>query len=340
MEKARQSPPDLIITDILMPVMDGFSLCREWMRDERLRDIPLVFYTATYTDEKDREFALGLGAARFIIKPEEPDVLLRTIQSVIAEHGRSSGAVAPQGDAISLKEYSEALIRKLEGKMRQLEQTNRELERDISERKQSEGKLAALSARHEAFLAAVPDIIVEVDCNKVYRWANQAGLAFFGADVIGKEAAFYFEGNQTTYASVQPLFDGREDVVYVESWQRRRDGVARLLAWSCRALKDGNGNVVGALSSGHDITDQRRAEEAKLHEELDRALAGRAHAQRRLQSPTTSISRTGRAASSGSTLPWRSGLDGAAPTRRSAGRISTFSARSTPGRPMTTSSAS
>ena len=262
LEKARQSPPDLIITDILMPVMDGFSLCRKWMRDERLRDIPLVFYTTTYTDEKDREFALGLGAARFIIKPEEPDVLLRTIQSVIAEHGRSSGAVAPQGDAISLKEYSEALIRKLEGKMRQLEQTNRELERDISERKQSEGKLAALSARHEAFLAAVPDIIVEVDCNKVYRWANQAGLAFFGADVIGKEAAFYFEGNQTTYASVQPLFDGREDVVYVESWQRRRDGVARLLAWSCRALKDGNGNVAGALSSGHDITDQRRAEEA------------------------------------------------------------------------------
>jgi PAS domain S-box-containing protein len=276
LEKARQNPPDLVITDILMPVMDGFSLCREWMRDERLRDIPLVFYTATYTDEKDRELGLSLGAARFIIKPEEPEDLLRTIQSVIAEqeHGTlAASPMPPQGNAVFLKEYSEALIRKLEDKMRQLEQTNRELERDISERKQSEGKLAALYARHEAFLAAVPDIIVEVDCNKVYTWANQAGLAFFGADVIGKEAAFYFEGNQTTYASVQPLFDGREDVVYVESWQRRRDGVARLLAWSCRVLKDGNGKVTGVLSSGHDITDQRRAEEAlKLEQTLFNSL--------------------------------------------------------------------
>jgi len=37
LEKARQSPPDLIVTDILMPVMDGLSLCREWKRDESLR---------------------------------------------------------------------------------------------------------------------------------------------------------------------------------------------------------------------------------------------------------------------------------------------------------------
>ncbi|MBP9532729.1 MAG: response regulator, partial [Syntrophaceae bacterium] len=61
LEKARQDPPDLIITDILMPVMDGFALCRAWMKDERLQSIPLIFYTATYTDERDREFALSLG---------------------------------------------------------------------------------------------------------------------------------------------------------------------------------------------------------------------------------------------------------------------------------------
>jgi PAS domain S-box-containing protein len=120
----------------------------------------------------------------------------------------------------------------------------------------------ALSSRQEAILAAVPDIIMEVDKHKVYTWANKAGIAFFGDDVIGKEAAFYFEGEQTTYTSVQPLFEGSRDLVYVESWQRRKDGKGRLLAWWCRVLKDGTGSVTGARSSARDITEQRKAEEA------------------------------------------------------------------------------
>ena len=132
---------------------------------------------------------------------------------------------------------------------------------DITERKQAEEALRALSARQEAILAAVPEIIMEVDCNKVYTWANRFGVEFFGEDVIGKEAAFYFEGEQDTYGIIQPLFNGNDEVFYVESWQRRRDGQKRLLAWWCRALKDAQGTMTGALAIAHDITDRRRAEE-------------------------------------------------------------------------------
>jgi len=64
-----QNPPHLIITDILMPVMDGFTLCREWKKDEQLKSIPFIFYSATYTDERDKEFGLNLGADLFIVKP-------------------------------------------------------------------------------------------------------------------------------------------------------------------------------------------------------------------------------------------------------------------------------
>jgi PAS domain S-box-containing protein len=122
--------------------------------------------------------------------------------------------------------------------------------------------LRALSARHLATLAAIPDIIMEVDNHKVYTWANQAGLKFFGEDVIGREAAFYFEGEQETYQIVQPIFNGKDDVIYVESWQRRHDGEKRLLAWWCRTLKDAQGNVTGALSTAHDITERKRTEAA------------------------------------------------------------------------------
>ncbi len=139
--------------------------------------------------------------------------------------------------------------------------------RDITERKRSDAALRALSARQEAILEAVPDIIMEVDANKVYTWANQAGLDFFGEDVIGKEAAFYFEGQQSTYQAVQPLFNGSEELLYVESWQRRKDGQKRLLGWWCRTLRDDRGEVTGALSSARDITEWHQAEVALSNSE-------------------------------------------------------------------------
>jgi PAS domain S-box-containing protein len=139
--------------------------------------------------------------------------------------------------------------------------------RDITDRKQVEDAFRKLSLRQEAILAAVPEIIMEVDKNKIYTWANRSGLEFFGKDVIGKEASLYFEGEQETYKIVQPIFDGAEDIFYVESWQRRYDGKKRLLAWWCRALKDEEGSVTGALSSARDITERRQAEEELAQEQ-------------------------------------------------------------------------
>ncbi len=129
----------------------------------------------------------------------------------------------------------------------------------------TEQELRTLSSRHEAILAAVPQIIMEVDTNKIYTWANSMGREFFGEDVLGKEASFYFEGEQDTYDKIQHLFQGSEEKIYVESWQRRRDGEIRLLAWWCRSLKDESGNVRGGLSSANDITEQKRAEDKFRH---------------------------------------------------------------------------
>jgi two-component system, cell cycle sensor histidine kinase and response regulator CckA len=152
---------------------------------------------------------------------------------------------------------------------------------DITDKKQAEKFLQAVSSRHKALLEAIPDIIIEVDANKIYTWANRSGFDFFGEDVIGKEAAYYFEGEQSrTYEAVRPLFDGDENVIYVESWQRRKDGEKRLLAWWCRVLKDAQGNVTGALSSARDITEYKQTEvrlrnsEEKYRELFDEAPIG------------------------------------------------------------------
>jgi PAS domain S-box-containing protein len=131
---------------------------------------------------------------------------------------------------------------------------------DITELRLSEQTIIKLSEQNEAILESVPDIIMEVDQNKVYTWANQEGLKFFGEDVIGKEASFYFEGEQETYSAVRPLFNGDENLIYIESWQRRKDGKKRLLAWWSRALKNEKGKVKGVLSTARDITEFKQAE--------------------------------------------------------------------------------
>ena len=89
LETAKRDRPDMIIADIMMPIMDGFSLCRQWKRDAQLQEIPFVFYTATFTDPRDEEFALSLGADRFISKPIEPGVFVGILLEVIAEHEAS-----------------------------------------------------------------------------------------------------------------------------------------------------------------------------------------------------------------------------------------------------------
>ncbi len=150
LDKARQNPPDLIISDILMPVMDGFALCRAWKKDARLKTIPFIFYTATYTEERDREFALSLGAERFVVKPEEPDALLEMIRETVGLGKRPPADPVPEPENEEtdyLKQYSAALIRKLESKTEQLERANRVLERDMAERKQAEAERERLRAQ-------------------------------------------------------------------------------------------------------------------------------------------------------------------------------------------------
>jgi len=143
---------------------------------------------------------------------------------------------------------------------------------DITEKKRAENRFLELSSRYKAILAAVPDIVIQVDENKVYTWANKAGYEFFGDDVIGKEASYYFVGEQDTYEQVQPMLDGDESIFYVESWQRRKDGEVCLLAWWCRSLKDDKGQVIGAISTARDITERKQASDALKQSEYEKSL--------------------------------------------------------------------
>jgi two-component system, cell cycle sensor histidine kinase and response regulator CckA len=133
---------DFIISDILMPVMDGFQLCRKVKGDESLSRIPLLFYTATYTGPQDEEFAQKIGADGFLLKPAENDELLNLVRKLsAAKDKKDMQNNKPETDDMEVyKLYNERLIRKLEQKMLQAEE-------EIKARKAAEAALRSSEKR-------------------------------------------------------------------------------------------------------------------------------------------------------------------------------------------------
>jgi two-component system sensor histidine kinase/response regulator len=79
---AKNSPPDLILLDILMPDIDGYEVCRRLMADPETRDIPIIFLTAMNQDENEA-LGLGLGAVDYISKPFNAAILKARVKTQI-----------------------------------------------------------------------------------------------------------------------------------------------------------------------------------------------------------------------------------------------------------------
>ncbi|MBN1648936.1 MAG: response regulator [Spirochaetales bacterium] len=130
LEELRNGGIGMIISDILMPGMDGFQLCRNVKADEAMQGIPFVVYTATYTDPQDESLAMKMGADRFIVKPCEPDVFMDIINDVIADTHttRQCSGEKQSSDGEIFQLYSERLVKKLEDKVVETEQEIRRRE--------------------------------------------------------------------------------------------------------------------------------------------------------------------------------------------------------------------
>ena len=85
-----QLPADLIVLDIRLPDMDGFEVCERLKSDPRTRDIPVLMKTAAYSDAASRDRGLAVGAAEFLSEPVEADVLVETVQRLLASRPTSA----------------------------------------------------------------------------------------------------------------------------------------------------------------------------------------------------------------------------------------------------------
>jgi two-component system cell cycle sensor histidine kinase/response regulator CckA len=287
LELAHRSPPDMIISDILMPVMDGFSLCRSWKEDARLKDIPFVFYTATYTDPRDEEFALGLGADKFIIKPVEPRELLSLLKETWDnyEAGKPVISAKPVQANGHYKEYSSVLIRKLEAKMLQLEKTNRNLESEIAERRRAEIALRESEAKIRGILdnigIGVALISPEMEVLEVNRCMRESfpGLDHGYHPVCYR--VFRDPAREVECENCPTCRTLRDGLVHEAQSSTTVGGTMRQHRIVATPVLDSSGKVTACIVMVEDITERLSLESQLLHsqklEAVGRLAGGMAH---------------------------------------------------------------
>ena len=118
LEIIKRSRPSLVITDIMMPKLDGFGLVHRLRIDPETRNIPVIFLTATYVALEDKAFALNIGVTRFIEKPVNFERFLETIKELMTE---GAPVVPPMmSEAEFYKGYRERLEIKLNQKNMQI----------------------------------------------------------------------------------------------------------------------------------------------------------------------------------------------------------------------------
>ena len=113
---------EAVITDVLMPKMDGYRLCHAVRSDERLQQLPVLIYTATYTAESDEQMSKELGADRFIRKPAPPSEIIAALNDVLQQRERGAPKLTVRPQSLELmQQYSQRLVDTLEEKNLQLE---------------------------------------------------------------------------------------------------------------------------------------------------------------------------------------------------------------------------
>jgi len=125
--------PALVITDILMPRMDGFALMHNLRTNPKTSSIPVIFLSATFITPEDKKFALELGAVRFLEKPVDTPEFLLTVAEILTQGPPTIPPPMSKDDFYS--GYLDRLENKLRHKNQQISRTERLLKTLPAEQK-------------------------------------------------------------------------------------------------------------------------------------------------------------------------------------------------------------
>lgn len=261
LELALANKPDLIISDALMPEMDGFEFLRSLKSNDALKDIPFIFYSAVYTGYKEEDLALSLGAEAFIIKPKESyefwQEILAIIENLKLKERQLINSNLIQEDEEFLRSYSKIVATKLEEKAREL---NVALE-----------KIELTESRYTNLFSSMKDVIIIADLELNIVEVNQPALRnIFGYEsneVIGKNIRILFANEKDYRMAGLAVFDAKEYVKdkMFEVLYRRKNGGIFTGEIHAHKFMDRYSKAVGNIGMIRDITERKKLEAQLIH---------------------------------------------------------------------------
>jgi signal transduction histidine kinase/response regulator of citrate/malate metabolism len=277
--------PDAIVSDALMPRVNGFQLCQMVRRHADLCGVAFILYTATYTEDEDRVLAMKSGADALVVKPDESgslvDVIVWTVERLRAAPARQPDVSAPA--ASYFDEYARRMAAKLEHKVAELHQRNQELFTSEQEVRALNARLAVSIERLETETAErrraqdALELAEEVahlgswtsDLLTNTAWCSREAAAMLGLSGSQREAftvqllldrAIPSHEGALARMLAESERDGRDIDIEIET---REDAYTprRVLHVRSRLFRDGDGRALRRIGTLLDVTEQRAAQE-------------------------------------------------------------------------------
>lgn len=215
----------LIVSDAMMPTMDGFQLCREVRQHRKYSGIPFIIYTGHYVDVEDQDFAKSIGVDAYVMKVEGLTALMQAVDDLLRQkYGKSTEArpslvqvsTAPVDDVAFLQRHHALIVKKLEEKMHELELYAETLARKNREIQASEARYRNLFEH-----ASVGIFILSREDGSVLD-VNAEGLSLLGysrEELLSLEPLSFVEDASTAKSILQSgAFFSKE------TFLRRKDG--------------------------------------------------------------------------------------------------------------------
>lgn len=261
LDAARRAPPDAIVSDIVLPRMDGFALCRKWKQDEKLQSVPFIFYTRRHDDPKYERFALELGAERFLARSVASEALAAAIDELLAKAGpRANSETAPPAATPTPASFmqtgtqrayvNEATLQKHAEALEQAREAQARLRAQLSELESLNERLSASETRFRRIFEAnaLPMWIADHETNGFIA-VNEAALRFYG-----------YSRAEFLALKTNALFANGNELGAKVACHKRKDGSEASVALSTQEIEfDGR---KADLVSAFDLTERESAERA------------------------------------------------------------------------------